>query len=319
MLAGATSGCEDGRRLLESHARQLGKPGCLFFGGVGETRSGALPCGLEARVTKHLAPSCLTRPRLAPSRRCCRRRGGMPATLRSMRSGRSRVDYTGAMFSSRLTYAAADTPVSRCDARVKLVVLLAVSIALFVVQSWIGIAILAIGVFVLAAVARISPSVMNSMLVPVYVLAGFSVVFAVIAQPSSGGLLQGLFLGVRMIALVAASFVVCLTSASSDLLDAFAWFLGPLRKLRVPVDDIAFTLALSLRFIPLVELELRRIRQAQIARGAESAGSLKRNLSIWASAFSALFIGMFRHADTLADAMDARCYGAAPVRTRLPK
>ena len=231
----------------------------------------------------------------------------------------SHVDYTGAMFSSRLTYAAADTPVSRCDARVKLVVLLAVSIAMFVVQSWIGIAILAIGVFALAAVARISPNEMNSMLVPVYVLAGFSVVFAVIAQPSSDGLLQGLFLGVRMIALVAASFVVCLTSASSDLLDAFAWFLGPLRKLRVPVDDIAFTLALSLRFIPLVELELRRIRQAQIARGAESAGSLKRNLSIWASAFSALFIGMFRHADTLADAMDARCYGAAPVRTRLPK
>ena len=32
-----------------------------------------------------------------------------------------------------------------------------------------------------------------------------------------------------------------------------------------------------------------------------------------------VIIGMFRHADTLADAMDARCYGAAPVRTRLPK
>ena len=37
-----------------------------------------------------------------------------------------------------------------------------------------------------------------------------------------------------------------------------------------------------------------------------------------AGAFIALFVGLFRHADNLALAMDARCYGASPERTTLP-
>ena len=78
------------------------------------------------------------------------------------------------------------------------------------------------------------------------------------------------------------------------------------------------TLALSVRFIPVVEDEFERIRMAQKARGADTAGSLKRTLQVWSSAFIALFVGLFRHADNLALAMDARCYGASPERTTLP-
>lgn len=208
-----------------------------------------------------------------------------------------------------LTYVSGDTPLHRCDARVKILALLAFSIGIFLVSTWWGMVAFAAIVVVALAVARISPGQVNRMLGPVYALAIFSVLFNVVAAPYVDGLIAGLFFGVRMVVLVAASFVVCLTTTSRDLIVAFRWFIAPLRHLRVPVDDIAFTLALSLRFIPVIEGEFAAVRAAQKARGAELEGSFGNKLHIWGAAFSAVFIGLFRHADNLACAMDARCYG----------
>ena len=216
-------------------------------------------------------------------------------------------------------YAAADTPVARCDARVKIALLFAFSVEIFAVRTWWGMGALAIAVAVLGAIARLPLGQVNRLLAPVYVLAAFSVLFNVIANPSIEGLLTGFFLAVRMIVLVAASFVVCLTTVSSELIEAFRWFIGPLRRFHVPVDDISLTLALSIRFIPLIEHEFEIVRAAQKSRGAELSGSLVNKLRIWAVAFSSVFIGLFRHADAVATAMDARCYGAVPARTHLPK
>ena len=217
------------------------------------------------------------------------------------------------------TYRPGSSPVHRCDARVKLVVLLAFSIGIFFVQSWWVMALFALAVVVAMAISRIAIPDVNRLLVPVYVLAAFSVLFNAIAHPGLEGLSLGLLFGVRMVVLVAASFVVCLTTGSAQLLEAFGWFIGPLRRFGVPVDDIAFTLALSVRFIPVIEQQFSRIRTAQIARGAEATGSFTRKLKVWGSAFSALFIGLFRQADSLASAMDARCYGASSRRARLPR
>lgn len=209
-----------------------------------------------------------------------------------------------------LTYVAADTPLHRLDARVKIPLLLAFSIAIFFVKTWWGMGAFVLAVVLALAVGRIPPGQVNRMLAPVYVLAAFSVLFNVVASPNLAGFVAGLFLGVRMVVLVAASFVACLTTTSSALLRAFKWFIGPLRRLRVPVDDIALTLALSLRFIPVIEREFEIVRAAQKSRGAELPSSLSGKLRIWGAAFSAVFVGLFRHADALATAMDARCYGA---------
>ena len=120
-----------------------------------------------------------------------------------------------------------------------------------------------------------------------------------------------------MIALVAASFIVCLTTTSTELLSAFARLIRPLRRLRVPVDDIALTLSLAIRFIPVIAEEFNQVRTAQIARGATARGvTFSRKLKIWGAAFSAVFVGLFRRADALAIAMDARCYGMKTTRRK---
>lgn len=218
-----------------------------------------------------------------------------------------------------MAYYGADTAVHRLDARVKILVLLVFSIALFFVGSWWGLGAFLLAVIIACSLAHLPIGLIVKLAMPVIVLAGFSVLFNVFAEPNADGLLAGLFFAIRMMVLVVASFVVCLTTTSTEQLNAFRWMMKPFGKLGLPVDDAAFTLSLALRFIPVIEREFEMVRAAQASRGAESIGSFSRKLKVWGAAFSAMFIGLFRRADTLASAMDSRCYGAVSERTSLPK
>ena len=189
--------------------------------------------------------------------------------------------------------------------------LFAYSVAIFFVRTWWGMAMFALAVLAIMLAARLPLRRMILPLVPVMALAAFAVLFALAASPGLDGLSGGLLVAVRMVSLVAASLAVCFTTTSTDLLAAFSKLIGPLRHARVPVDDIAFTLSLAIRFIPVIGDELVRVRQAQRARGGALGGlSFTRRLRVWGAAFSAVFVGLFRRADALACAMDARCYGA---------
>ena len=56
------------------------------------------------------------------------------------------------------------------------------------------------------------------------------------------------------------------------------------------------------------------MHDAQWARGAAFAeGGLWERLRAWQTVLIPLFVGLFRRADSLAVAMDARCYGAPDV------
>ncbi len=216
-------------------------------------------------------------------------------------------------------YIPGDSPVHRCDARAKIVALFVYTVALLAMPNWWSAVLLSAASIVFAAVARMPFNAMNRRLVPVYALALFSFLYHVVFAADMLDVLVGIGVAVRMVALVAMSFVVCFTTTATELLAAFRFLVSPLAKVGVPADDIAFTLALSVRFIPVIESELRSIRMAQKARGSEAVGSLVQKLRVWGMAFTALFVGLFRHADNLATAMDARCYGASDSRTELPR
>ena len=212
---------------------------------------------------------------------------------------------------------AGDTPISRCDPRVKIVLLMAFSVAVLVVRSWWGIGALACMLAFVLALAQIPARRIGSALIPVYVIAAVSLAFNVIADPDAMGLATGLFVALRMIVLVAGSFAVCFTTTATQLVDALRSLMKPLRAVRVPVDDIAFALTLAVRFVPVIGEEVMRIRSAQAARAVEHSTGLRARLRRWGNTFVSVFVGLFRRADSLSRAMDARCYGASARRTSL--
>ena len=206
---------------------------------------------------------------------------------------------------------------ARVDARVKIVALLAYSIGTMLIDSWTGLALWVLIACVACKASNMSAKDVLSSLVPVLILAAFSFAWNIAVAPTADGASRGAFLAVRMVVLVMASFSVCASTTSKELLEAFSWFLSPLRAVSIPVDDIAFTLSLSVRFIPQIEQELGRIRTAQVARGALCATGFANRVKSWGAAFGSLFVGLFRQADATAMAMDARCYGAGKQRGSL--
>lgn len=211
------------------------------------------------------------------------------------------------------TYVAGPSAVHACDARVKVALLPIYSVALFFIDTWWGMALFACGLAAAVAAARLPVGMLCALAAPVGALGLFAAVYQVAtAESVAVGLSFGLLVAIRMLLLAVSSLVVCLTTTSTELTGAFACLFAPLAALSVPVDDIALTLSLAVRFIPLTAEELTRVHDAQLSRGAPFAtGGLLACLRTWGTVFIPLFVGLFRRADALATSMEARCYGAA--------
>ena len=235
-------------------------------------------------------------------------------------------------------YLAGTSPVHTLNAQVKILLTCAFSISVFLVDGWPGILVLTAGVAVLYLVAGVKISRALSGLKPlVFILAFtvlvhmFSINVGAAAQPGQSqagslgftqqwvlfgsfgitldGLVRGLFFALRIALLVAACSLLTFTTSLVALTDALLQLMRPLARLRLPVEDLAMMVSIALRFIPTTAQEAQSIVKAQTARCADfETGGLMRRVRAWIPVFIPLFVRLFRRADDLALAMDARCY-----------
>ena len=114
------------------------------------------------------------------------------------------------------------------------------------------------------------------------------------------------------------SSVMTLTTTPNDLTDGLEKALGFLKKIKVPVHEIAMMMSIALRFIPILIEETDKIMKAQMARGAdfETGGVIKKAKSM-IPILVPLFVSAFRRATDLAMAMEARCYRGGEGRTKM--
>jgi len=129
------------------------------------------------------------------------------------------------------------------------------------------------------------------------------------------GIINGIYFGWRLLIMVGFSVMVLLTTMPSDLADGIEQLLRPLRRIGLKIDAIALVLGIAMRFVPVLFDEAVRIRTAQIARGARFDGTFRMRLKSIAALVIPLFISVFRRADALAYALQARGYPPAGVRT----
>jgi energy-coupling factor transporter transmembrane protein EcfT len=110
---------------------------------------------------------------------------------------------------------------------------------------------------------------------------------------------------------LAAAALLGWTTPLADLSPALGRLLGPLRHLKVPVDELVAAIALSIRCLPLLLEEARVLRAARRARRPANARSM-RELSEEAveSVFGAL-ANAIRRAREMAEAIEAR--GGVPT------
>ena len=108
------------------------------------------------------------------------------------------------------------------------------------------------------------------------------------------------------------------TTTPNELTDAIEKLLGPFNKIHIPVHEIAMTMSIALRFIPILLEETDKIMKAQIARGADfESGNMLQRAKAMIPILVPLFVSAFRHANDLAMAMEARCYHGGEGRTKM--
>lgn len=230
---------------------------------------------------------------------------------------------------------------AKADPRCKLIALFICSVCLLCIDTWIGLGLAAGFLIVGLAAGCIRPRVILTLSIPLLVilliiwLCNAFVYDPASAQTSAQGIQagqtpmlpiqfsvsgawQGALYALRIWFLFVATFIVVLTTSYESILLAVASLLSPLRVLKFPVDDAAMIATLALRFIPLVAEQASAIKRAQLSRAAQfEAGSVWQKVMAWVHVFIPLFVMLFRQADRMALAMEARCYGAYTKRTSL--
>ena len=132
------------------------------------------------------------------------------------------------------------------------------------------------------------------------------------------GVVRSIYMMARILMLIAGTFLLTYTTSPIALTDGLESLLNPLKKIKVPVHELAMMMCIALRFIPTLIEETDKIMSAQKARGADfETGKLMDRVKALVPILVPLFISAFRRADELATAMECRCYHGGDGRTKM--
>ena len=222
------------------------------------------------------------------------------------------------------------TIVHRLDPRTKLVSVILYIVALFLANGWISNAVMVFTLFFCVALSRIPPKALFKGLKPLIFIVVFTGLLNLFytdgrtlvqfwkLRITYEGLQRSVFMVLRIILLVSGTFLLTYTTSPLAITDGLENLLSPLKRLKVPVHELAMMMSIALRFIPTLIEETDKIMSAQKARGADfETGSLVQRAKALLPVLVPLFVSAFRRADELATAMECRCYHGGEGRTRM--
>ncbi len=228
-------------------------------------------------------------------------------------------------------YFPGNSPVHRLDPRTKLICVVLYIVALFLACWFVTYVIMFLTLALSVAVSKVPPKSILRGLKPVLFIVVFTAVLNLFYTPGDTalarfwiftitleGVYRAFFMVVRIMMLIAGTFLLTYTTSPILLTDGLESLMGPLKKIKVPVHELAMMMSIALRFIPTLIEETDKIMSAQRARGADfESGSLVQRAKALLPLLVPLFISAFRRADELATAMECRCYHGGEGRTRL--
>ena len=221
--------------------------------------------------------------------------------------------------------------IHRLDPRTKLISVVLYIVALFMAKSWVSYGVMLIflisvivasGIPGKAFIRGMKPLIMILVFTGVlnlfYTEEGRVLLHFWIFTVTTEGLKRAIFMVSRILMLICGTFLLTYTTSPISLTDGLESLMNPLKKLRVPVHELAMMMCIALRFIPTLIEETDKIMNAQKARGADfETGNIVDRAKALIPVLVPLFISAFRRADELATAMECRCYHGGEGRTKM--
>ena len=228
-------------------------------------------------------------------------------------------------------YYPVDSFVHRLDPRMKIILTILMIVAVFMVHSLVGYAIVLGFVYLTARMANVPFKMLMKGLKPLRLIliltfvlnlffnSGETVLFHwSFITLTAEGLSTAVHYTLRLGFLVLGTSLLTLTTSPVTLADGIELLLSPFKRFHFPAHELAMMMTIALRFIPTLLEEADKIMKAQMARGADfESGNLMARAKAMIPLLVPLFVSAFRRAGDLAMAMEARCYHGGENRTRL--
>jgi energy-coupling factor transport system permease protein len=229
-------------------------------------------------------------------------------------------------------YVPAESAIHRLDPRTKLLATMFLLVMLFVIHEFASLGVLTAFLIATALAARIGPVYLLRGIRPLIWLLVFTGALQVLFGEPGGhvvaqwgpivatreNLSAAAFYSWRLVLLVLSTTLMTLVTSPMEFTDGLERLLRPFRRVGVPAHDLAMMMTIALRFIPTLLEETEKIMKAQMARGAEfTRGNLLARAKALVPLLVPLFVSAFRRADSLAVAMEARCYRGGDHRTHM--
>ncbi|MDO4786010.1 MAG: energy-coupling factor transporter transmembrane protein EcfT [Fretibacterium sp.] len=219
-------------------------------------------------------------------------------------------------------YVPIDSPVHRLDPRAKLLGLVLLVSAVFASSDPLSLGICILALFGIVFLSGLPWRTILRSSRPILFLVAFTLVFNVVSElwmgrSLGGSLARGGLTALRLMVLMLFAVLLPLTTAPLELADGLERLLRPLARFGFPSHECAMMTGVALRFIPLLMEETDRIIRAQLSRGARlDQGGIVRRVMAFFPVLIPLFVIVFRRADEMALAMEARGYRGGEGRTK---
>ncbi len=228
-------------------------------------------------------------------------------------------------------YYPVDSWVHRLDPRTKILLTIAMIVAVFMVKTMVGYGLILGFVYLVSRLSRIPFKMLIRGVKPLKFILILTFLLNLFFNSgetmliewgflkiSYEGLSQAIHYSLRLVFLVLGTSLMTLTTSPIALSDGIEMLLSPLKKVHFPAHELAMMMSIALRFIPTLMEEADKIMKAQMARGADfESGNLLARAKAMVPLLVPLFVSAFRRAGDLAMAMESRCYHGGENRTRL--
>jgi len=228
-------------------------------------------------------------------------------------------------------YYPVDSWVHRLDPRTKILLTVAMIVAVFLVKTMVGYALILGFVYLVSKLSSIPFKMLMKGIKPLRFILILTFLLNLFfnngetllinwgfLKISYEGLSTAVHYSLRLVFLVLGTSLMTLTTSPIALSDGIEMLLSPLKKIHFPAHELAMMMSIALRFIPTLMEEADKIMKAQMARGADfESGNLLARAKAMVPLLVPLFVSAFRRAGDLAMAMESRCYHGGENRTRL--
>jgi energy-coupling factor transport system permease protein len=185
--------------------------------------------------------------------------------------------------------------IHRMDARVKIAATFVLIVASFLIDSFLGFAVV---LPLLVAIGVVSKIPLGYVLRGSrFFLAFLAFIFAIqvlfypgdvpessylwrwgILSVSTEGLYAAGITALRVVLLYYVTTMLMLTTSLVDLTNGLELIFGPLQRLKVPVNELVLVFVIAIKFVPIFIEEMERLARAQTARGVpfDEGGAITR-------------------------------------------